>query len=75
METRFIRGLERIFSDTLCSAVLSIDWHIRKHNLGCCREDYMKIGEEVSKGRRGISFCKYKNRWYTAAVKGTILFD
>lgn len=75
METRLIRGLERIFSDNLCSAILSIDWHIRKHNLDCCREDYVEIGEEVSKGRQGVSFGKYKDRWYTAVVKGTILFD
>ncbi len=47
-------GIERLFGNSLCSSIERIDEHISRHNLNISRDEYLRIGEEISKGRQGV---------------------
>jgi len=68
-------GIKRIFSDSLCSRVSSIYEHTEKHRLDFSREEYMEVGELISKGRQGKHLGWHKDAWYLVIVNGTTKLD
>ncbi|MBI4244799.1 MAG: hypothetical protein HY606_11980 [Planctomycetes bacterium] len=64
--------MRRIYGAVVCSSVDSIMRHVAKHGLAVTPEEYVEIGDKLSRGHQGIFSGQYNGRGYTAVVDGKV---